>query len=245
MVNDSMTLAVNTHSGAFAWAAVPARRVLGDAAWPPGRAAPWPPGPARVARMVPAGGTPLHVYALGRRAARWCVREERAPARERFDQAIAVLRGELLTYMRRRVRDADTAADLTQDTLLRLLAYRDAPDIQNLALLMYRIAHNTVLEHWRTRHRRHARQHVPLEAVEPLAVGGASVEQAVAARRALQQLHRHTLPALPPKCRQAFMLNRFDGLSYPEVAAVMGISVKMVEKHISRALAACRAAVGE
>lgn len=41
------------------------------------------------------------------------------------------------------------------------------------------------------------------------------------------------------------MLNRIDGLTYPEVAAVMGISVKMVEKHISRALAASRAAVGE
>nr|WP_258077542.1 sigma factor-like helix-turn-helix DNA-binding protein [Xanthomonas arboricola] len=69
------------------------------------------------------------------------------------------------------------------------------------------------------------------------------VDQIADARRILQHLHTHTLPALPPRCRQAFILNRIDGLTYPQVAAAMDISIKMVEKHISRALAACRAAV--
>ena len=49
---------------------------------------------------------------------------------------------------------------------------------------------------------------------------------------------------MSPKCRKAFVLHRADGLTYPEIAAAMGISVKMVEKHISRALAECRVAVG-
>ncbi|WP_258071519.1 RNA polymerase sigma factor [Xanthomonas arboricola] len=143
----------------------------------------------------------------------------------------------------RRLRDPNTTDDLTQETLLRLLAYRDAPDIGDYALLMYRIAHNVVLEHWRTRHRRHANAHVALDLIAPLAADGAHVDQIADARRILQHLHTHTLPALPPRCRQAFILNRIDGLTYPQVAAAMGISIKMVEKHISRALAACRAAV--
>ncbi|MDT7819168.1 sigma factor-like helix-turn-helix DNA-binding protein, partial [Xanthomonas hortorum] len=53
----------------------------------------------------------------------------------------------------------------------------------------------------------------------------------------------HTLDTLQSRCRQAFTLQRIDYLTYPQVAAAMGISIKMVEKHISRALAACRAAV--
>ncbi|NIK31154.1 RNA polymerase sigma factor (sigma-70 family) [Xanthomonas arboricola] len=182
-------------------------------------------------------------YTRTRHTTRWRVSEEPAAGRARFDQAIGLLYADLFAYMRRRLRDPNTADDLTQETLLRLLAYRDAPDIGDYALLMYRIAHNVVLEHWRTRHRRHANAHVALDLIAPLAADGAHVDQIADARRILQHLHTHTLPALPPKCRQAFILNRIDGLTYPQVAAAMGISIKMVEKHISRALVACRDAV--
>ncbi|MBB3858170.1 RNA polymerase sigma factor (sigma-70 family) [Xanthomonas arboricola] len=182
-------------------------------------------------------------YTRVRHTTRWRVREEPAAGRARFDQAIGLLHADLLAYMHRRMRDPDTANDLTQETLLRLLAYRDAPDIGDYALLMYRIAHNVVLEHWRTRHRRHANAHVALDLIAQLAADGAHVDQIADARRILQHLHTHTLPALPPRCRQAFILNRIDGLTYPQVAAAMGISIKMVEKHISRALAACRNAL--
>ncbi|MBB5674292.1 RNA polymerase sigma factor [Xanthomonas sp. WHRI 6108] len=182
-------------------------------------------------------------YTRTRHTTRWRVREEPAAGRARFDQAIGLLHADLLAYMRRRLRDPDTANDLTQETLLRLLAYRDAPDIGDYALLMYRIAHNVVLEHWRTRHRRHANAHVALDLIAQLAADGAHVDQIADARRILQHLHTHTLPALPPRCRQAFILNRIDGLTYPQVAAAMDISIKMAEKHISRALAACRNAL--
>jgi RNA polymerase sigma-70 factor (ECF subfamily) len=163
--------------------------------------------------------------------------------RAQFDEAIRGFRAELLGYLRRRTRDAETAADLTQETFSRMLAYRDAPNIESHALLMYRIAHNLVLELQRTRGRRHAARHVSLGQAGPLYAAGPPVEEIVDARRSLDLLLRRTLVELPPKCRLAFKLSRFDGLTYPQVAARMGISVKMVEKHVSRALLACRAAV--
>ncbi len=45
---------------------------------------------------------------------------------------------------------------------------------------------------------------------------------------------------LPPKCRQAFILHRFYDLTYPEIAAEMGIARHTVERHMVKALARCR-----
>lgn len=49
------------------------------------------------------------------------------------------------------------------------------------------------------------------------------------------------LNELPPACRQAFILNKLEGYTHPEVAEKLGISVSMVEKHVVRALLHCRA----
>jgi RNA polymerase sigma-70 factor, ECF subfamily len=54
---------------------------------------------------------------------------------------------------------------------------------------------------------------------------------------------RRVIAALPPKAREAFELSRRDGLSYTEIAEVMGISRKTVEVHIGRALAVLRPAL--
>src|SRR3546814_10147821 len=63
------------------------------------------------------------------------------------------------------------------------------------------------------------------------------------ARRSLQTLEA-AVEQLPDKCRTVFLLSRIEGLSNAEVAQRCGISVKMVEKHLAKAILKCRAQVG-
>lgn len=49
--------------------------------------------------------------------------------------------------------------------------------------------------------------------------------------------------AMPIAYRDAFILSRFQGLTYEQVAEVLGISAKAVEYRISKALAHCQASL--
>jgi RNA polymerase sigma-70 factor (ECF subfamily) len=41
---------------------------------------------------------------------------------------------------------------------------------------------------------------------------------------------------LPPKCREAFVLNRIEGWTQAEVARHMGLSKNMIERYVMRAI---------
>lgn len=53
------------------------------------------------------------------------------------------------------------------------------------------------------------------------------------------QLER-SINQLPDKQREVFLMNRFDQMSYPEIASMLGLSVKAVEKRMHLALLSLR-----
>ena len=63
--------------------------------------------------------------------------------------------------------------------------------------------------------------------------------EALEARDALRRAEETRL-RLSPLTQEIFLLHRFDQMSYPEIARIKGLSVKTVESHISKALAALR-----
>jgi Sigma-70, region 4 len=55
----------------------------------------------------------------------------------------------------------------------------------------------------------------------------------------VQRLER-LVAALPLKCRQAFLLNRVDGLDFATIARTMNLSERMVRVYVERAILHCR-----
>lgn len=60
-------------------------------------------------------------------------------------------------------------------------------------------------------------------------------------RQRLRAVER-IIQCLPPRCREVFWLHRVEGFSQPEIASRLGITVKIVERHVMRALIDIRAA---
>lgn len=52
----------------------------------------------------------------------------------------------------------------------------------------------------------------------------------------VQEAYTMALSNISQRARRAYLLSREEGLTYPEIAKVMDISIKTVETHISKAL---------
>lgn len=151
---------------------------------------------------------------------------------------------ELLNFLSRQTRDRDSAADLAQETYARAAAaQRNGEILAEPRAFLYRTARNLLVDRHRRREVRGENRggdDSPLAPIEAMPAPPAfEPEHALAAARNAEAL-LDTIAALPLRCREAFMLHKFDGLSQAEVAARMQISVKMVERHIKNALRACQ-----
>lgn len=150
---------------------------------------------------------------------------------------------ELLGYFVRSVRDVHEAQDLVQQTFERMLAKQHAGSrAEHPRALLYEIARNLLID----RHRHlSVRLHDSDEALHHHPALPACEPETIYAGMQRVQLLIATIEALPPRCREAFVRHRIDGQSHAEVAAQMGISVNMVERHIMLAVATCRKALGD
>lgn len=152
---------------------------------------------------------------------------------------------ELLNFLSRAVNNRDAAADLAQESYARVLALQQSGEtIAEPRALLYRTARNLVID-------QHRRESVRGVAVDTDDESGHDVLDTLAAPAALEPetaaMSAQAVAAmlavigeLPLRCREAFILHKFDGLPQAAVAQQMGISVTMVERHIKHALEACR-----
>ncbi len=159
-------------------------------------------------------------------------------------------RGALRGFLSVRLGVREELDDVVQDVYARLARMEDLlkklpPDNQSARSFIFAVANRLVLDIERrksVRQKYYSEQIIEAREREP--DGDLSPEVIVLAREDLV-LVRQAISSLKPGWRRAFILNRFGGKSYPEIAAEMDISLKTVEKYISKALLQIRSAIEE
>lgn len=146
-------------------------------------------------------------------------------------------RDELMRRVVSMVRCRDTAADLVQDTYLRLLRLDEGQGVDQPRALLHRIASNLAIDHLRKEKIRPNGYDLLEEAIE-VPSHAPSPERVLIGKRRFRAFLQ-SVETLPPRTREAFLLCRVYGYSYREIAARMGISESGVEKLLMRALDHC------
>lgn len=120
--------------------------------------------------------------------------------------------------------------DIVQETYVRVSRYETDEAARHPKALLLRIAVNLARDHMRKNVVRGGLSAPEDDNREELSVA--------ADQHQLLQLKLIVLD-LPPIYRDVFVLSRFTGLTYEEIASHVGISVKTVEWRMSKALAMC------
>ena len=145
----------------------------------------------------------------------------------------------LLGWLYRRLGCSDTSADLAHDTFLRLLRKSDAPNIKEPRAYLSTVAHGLVVNHWRRKDIEKAYLKALAARPEPLAPSPEERELVIEALKAAVAI----LDGLPQRAREIFMLSQMDGLTYPQIAQRLGITVNIVQKDMIKAMSRCYLAV--
>ncbi len=139
----------------------------------------------------------------------------------------------LCRYARQLIPDSDDAEEEVQAMFLAVWEKRDGLYINtSLKSYLYRAVHNRCLNRLkhtsvREEHRDYTRYLGETRVESPM--------QTLIGDELSGQIQR-AIQKLPEQCRLAFTMSRFDELTYGEIAAQLGISIKTVENQIGKAL---------
>lgn len=156
-----------------------------------------------------------------------------------FDEILAEYWGAIVRYAERMLADPDLAHDIAQETFIRLwLKRHEWTRPGALAAIIYRTAHNLVIDETR---RRGARTHGAVvhcaredESRRP-PTPAAELEQAEL-RAALDR----AINVLSARRREVFILYHFHNRSYRQIAEILGVKPQVVANYMSAALTELR-----
>ena len=179
------------------------------------------------------------------------VRRARAGDSAAFEQLIDCYKHRIYNYVLRMVGDPDTAEDIAQETFIRayssLASFRGASSVQTW---LYRIASNLAIDTMRRRKYRYN----SFSLDEPLTTSDTEVSRDIEDEgpgperqlqtRQLQQKVTDAIARLSPKLRTVTILYELQGMSYEEIAEIVGAPLGTIKSRLFNAREQLRELLG-
>lgn len=143
--------------------------------------------------------------------------------------------GWLKGWLRARLGNSSDAADLAQDTFLRVLSARNVQAIREPRTYLSTIARALMIDKFRRQTIEQAYLDVLALQPEPLDVSAETRLSILETLTAVDQM----LDGLGERTRSIFLAVQLEGLSYVATGERLGVSVTTVKKHMIRAMTHC------
>jgi RNA polymerase sigma-70 factor (ECF subfamily) len=146
----------------------------------------------------------------------------------------------LYYFIREFVPFDDIAENIVQDTFFTLWNKRkELKDNSNLNAYLFTVAKNNCL--YKLRDKRYRQKLFVANSLDQneLEMNVAvlnNLDSSAYTFEEIEHIIEKTLEELPPQCKKVFILSRFEDRKNKEIAEELNISVKVVEKHISKGL---------
>lgn len=154
--------------------------------------------------------------------------------KELFDQLYVAIRNHI--YFK--VGDSAVAEDIAQDTFIKLWQNREKINPKTVKSYLYTIAGNLSINYLKRQ-----QLHYKFQNQGSSGTDVKSPEYQLELKEYEQHLNQ-VLASIPEGPREVFLMNRIEDLKYKEIAERLGLSVKAVEKRMSKALALIRDQLG-
>jgi RNA polymerase sigma-70 factor (ECF subfamily) len=139
----------------------------------------------------------------------------------------------LVGFVFARLKNEQEAKEIAQEAYVKVLQLEQKAGAASfMRSYLFRVAENLAVDRVRQRHNR-----LRLDQLNPIGdlFEADLTERAAIAGQELALL-KTAVAELPDKCGEAFRLHKLEELPFPEVAARMGLTERMVRKYVARAL---------
>jgi RNA polymerase sigma-70 factor (ECF subfamily) len=162
-----------------------------------------------------------------------------------LDLLIARYQGRLYAYLARLSGDRGAADDLTQEVFLKVLRKLDSyGEREKFSAWLFTLAHHAAMDRFRSDSRRRE-ESLDAAGEDDLPLAGTLASPEPGPEGALEAAERAgalqaAFDRLSPEQREVFLMRHYSGLSFREIAGILGVPIGTVLARMSRAVARMR-----